>query len=48
MPTLANSGDQQRVDEFQCVESHPIQMPKASQMTTKMRTANTSVQPLTS
>jgi hypothetical protein len=44
----AGPGRRQRVAEFQCVESHPIQMPKASQMTAETSTANTSVQPLTS
>jgi hypothetical protein len=45
---ILSTDDQQRVAEFQCVESHPIQMPKASQMTAQTSTANTSVQPLTS
>jgi hypothetical protein len=34
------------VAEFQRVENQPIQTPKASQTTAKMRMANTSVQPL--
>jgi hypothetical protein len=46
--TLSSAEAELRVAEFQCVESHPIQMPKASQMTMKIRTANISVQPLTS
>lgn len=37
-----------RVAEFQWVESHPIQIPKPSQMTAKVSRANSSVQPLTS
>jgi hypothetical protein len=38
----------QRVAEFQCCESHPIQTPKPSRMTVKMSRTNSSVQPLMS
>jgi hypothetical protein len=48
MLTLSSAEAELRVAEIQCVESLPIQMPKASQITAQTSTANTSVQPLTS
>ena len=48
MLSLSSAEAELRVAEIQCVESLPIQMPKASQITAQTSTANTSVQPLTS